>query len=230
MAVDFCVAHAWICALPLSEFFSALIGALVGGGLTMKATKMAHQLESKRLSNEQKTVLNNTLSLLKVELSTAWEIYKYEYADNLLKLADTEPYLNAFPIGENTFPIYDSAPSCLANAPPEITREIIKIYMRIKGLITMVQSNNADYLLACEYGRTETEKLRATITPTLLEPNEEFFKLLSSSYLQHMKVQACLLGMGNNTEGLKNITKEISSTLDSIILKIETHISKNAVI
>lgn len=225
MDFDFCNAIAWISKLPISELISAMTGALVGGLLSMKATMMAHHLESKRLANEQKTILNNILCLLKEELTTAWEIYKYEYADDLLKLEDTIPYLHAFPIGANTFPIYDSAPSCLANAPPEITREIIKIYMRIKGLLTMIEINNSDYALACEHGRTEAEKVRAHLTEKIPEPNDEYFKLLNSTYLKRMTEQAFLLGMGSNTAGLKRITKEIAATLDSIILKINNHIS-----
>ncbi|CAG8864025.1 hypothetical protein [Pseudomonas fluorescens] len=227
MDFDFRAALAWVGALPLSEFISALIGALVGGLLTMKATRIAHKLESERLIKEQKTVLNNTLCLLKEELSTAWEIYQLEYADDLLKLDDRTPYLESFPIGTNTFPIYDSAPSCLANAPPEITREIIRLYMRIKGLISMIEINNADVVLACEYGRSETEKLRATLSTKISEPTKEFFELLNSSYSTSVKRQAFLLGMGSNTEELKNLTKEIASNLESVITKIDDHISKN---
>lgn len=102
MDFDFCNAIAWMSKLPISELISAMTGALVGGLLSMKATMMAHHLESKRLANEQKTILNNILCLLKEELTTAWEIYKYEYADDLLKLEDTIPYLHAFPIGANS--------------------------------------------------------------------------------------------------------------------------------
>lgn len=227
MDFDFCAALAWIGKLPLSEFISALIGAVVGGVLTMKATMMAHQLESKRISAEQNTILKNTLCLLKEELITAWKIYKEEYADELLALDDKTPYLNIFPIGANTFPIYDSAPSCLANAPPEITRDIIRIYMRIKGLITMVEVNNADFDKACEYGRNETERLRATIPQTAPIPNKEYVQLLQSSFENHRNVQASLLGMASTTEALKSLTKEIASTLESVTIKIDTYVSEN---
>ncbi|MBI6781612.1 hypothetical protein [Pseudomonas syringae] len=203
----------------LKELWIALVGAIVGGLFTMWATHLTQKGELNRAAQERREekvqieaehhmVLANTAKLILVEITTAWNVYRDEYAADLMQLPDGVPYLCVFPVGENSFPIFDSAPTCLAQLPTETAQLIVRFFMRAKGLIAMVNMNNIDTERAREYANAELQKRSSQ---ALLSVQLENAEDINTSYVQDAKRMASLIGMGSTADGMKGLTLEIET-------------------
>lgn len=212
------------------ELWSALVGAVIGGMFTLWATRAAQKSESKRASSEREfrqrqleddrvVVLTNTVALIMVEISTAWDLYQAEYALDLMALPDGDPYLCVFPVGSNPFPVFDSAPACLTQLPSETSKQIVRFYMRAKGLISMIEMNNADTERAREYANLELQS-RPYQMPTVDMSEEQQVSALLAKYEEDARRMAFLIGMGTTADGLKGLTREIGT----LVLDIESRL------
>lgn len=202
------------------ELSIGLIGALIGGAFTWVAAIRSHNLEvaSKKKNDEQ--VLINTLSLIRAELTVAWGIYQEEFSNDLVELPYGRPYLNLFPVGANPFPIYDSAPPCLAELPPELAKDVVYFYVRAKGLIEMINVNNNAYLEAGKYAR---ESLIKKQPEDRVEPFDA-----GQFYAAKQYEMGVLLNMGGMTESLKALTVELEFRLTLLQASIDGFIGQAA--
>jgi hypothetical protein len=203
------------------EIISAFIGAIIGGYFTSRATSRAHKLERSRRIEEENTTTRNTLRLIQVELNTAWEIYNQEYVSELLALPPTTPHLFTLPIGDNPFPIFDSAPLHLAHVPPAISTKIVRIYMRIKGLVKMINTNNNECEIVAEHARTEWKKGFEHARSSQLPVPTEIQNEINDIYDREMQIMARQLGMGGSADLLKIMTLELKDYVESISLDID---------
>jgi hypothetical protein len=215
----------------LKELWSALGGALIGGLFTMWATHRTQMGESDRatqerrddraqVEDERQLTLANTAQLILVEVTTAWKVYQAEYATELMQIPDGAPYLCVFPIGDNSFPIFDSAPGSLAQLPIATSQQIVRFYMRAKGLISMINMNNLDTERAREFANLELQK-RSSQTESLAGFDTELAEI-SSRYAQDAHRMASLLGMGSTADGLKGLTGEI----EGLVLDIQSRLTQ----
>ncbi|WGV22921.1 hypothetical protein QIY50_12660 [Pseudomonas putida] len=198
-----------ICVLDwLASFFPRVlskeaISALVGGGIAgwfgFKATKKAHEYALQKAESEEVKVTTQTLRLMLVEIQTAWKIYKEEYAPDLEALPDDAPHLLVFPLGENIFVVYDSAPSCMANLPSEVSETLVRIYMRMKGMVAMIKLNNEETLEAIRLGQEQVLKL----TVSGKDPKD-----LEDTFIMH---QARKMKMETNARSMRGLAAEIDS-------------------
>lgn len=213
------------------ELWIALGGALVGGLFTMWATHLNQKGEYERAAQarrddqaqikaERQMVLANTASLILVEITTAWNVFRDEYAAELRQLPDGDPFICTFPIGDNSFPIFDSAPSCLAQLPIEASQQIVRFYMRAKGLISMVNMNNIDTERAREYANVELQKRNSQ--KSSIKSANEHADASNTRYFQDAHRMALLLGMGSTADGLKGLTKEI----ENLVLDIQARLAR----
>lgn len=193
---------------------AAILGAGIAGYCSFLATKKAHLYNIEKTDREEKAFTSNTFTLIMIEIKTAWEVYNNEYANDLLLLKPGKPYIVIFPVGTNTFSLYDSSPSCLANLPIEIAEKIVLIYMRMKGLIAMIEVNNHDTRQA--YHATEIrmqiirDEMAARGRP--LEGED-----LESIYQNHINHEATKIGMGSTADGMKLLGAEIDDLYNSLI-------------
>lgn len=202
------------------ELFSALVGAVIGGLYTSRATTKAHglQAEEKKLHSNQ--TLNRTLVLIRCELQAAWTIYRNEYALELLELPRHQPYMTLFPIGQNPFPIYDSAPACLAEAPTDISVKIVHIYMRAKGLIETIKMNNEAFRLASAHARDAIREADKNHTAGEIDLN-----VLYTSELHYMGE---FLHMAGLAEAMQKLTGELDDHIEVLIRKINDFVGQEA--
>lgn len=185
-------------AVTSPEAVSAVVGAGIAGWFGFQATKRAHAYALQKATTEEQKVTRNTLELLMVEISTALTIFEEEYASDLDQIPEGAPYICDFPIGENTFPIYDAAPSCMANFKPEVAAAIVRIYMRMKGMVAMIKMNNQETTQAHEAARMEMFKLSG-ISFTHSEGLYEQFVIAAANNLQ----------MGSTADAMKALAVEI---------------------
>lgn len=198
------------------EVLIALAAAYIGARATSKATIRAHELATQKSKNDEKETTHNTLRLIRAELATAWDVYMYEYGKGLLLVPEDSPYVMMLPIGDNPFPIFDSAPSCLANVEPSISAKIVRIYMRTKGLITMIKLNNADCQTVYNAGRFATQSLVNKAISDGVVIDEESARKLNDYHNFYVEQEAKQLGMGGTANGMKNLTVELEVLLNNI--------------
>ena len=210
-----------------TEVFIALTAAYIGARATSKATTKAHNYSINKSKHDELETTRNTLKLIKVELTSAWEIYFSEYGSDLLELQDGEPCTDIFPIGENPFPIYDSAPSCLANIDPQLSAKIIRSYMRVKGLISMINLNNADCKIAFSAGRNATQELANRAIAEGIEINEDLTKNLDKYHDYYSIQEARKLRMDQTAHAMKLLTIELRDLLSTVSTDIDRFINES---
>ncbi|MDT3312281.1 hypothetical protein QZR14_13050 [Pseudomonas sp. rhizo66] len=198
------------------EVAIALVAAYIGARATSKSTIRAHELATQKSKNDERAVTCNTLRLIKAELTTAWDIYMYEYGKGLLLVPDDSPYIMMLPIGDNPFPIYDSAPPCLANIDPSVSAKIVRIYMRTKGLITMIKLNNVDCQAVYNAGRFATQKLVNKAIADGAAIDEAGARKINDYHIFYVDQEANQLGMGGTANGMKLLTGELEILLNNI--------------
>ncbi|WP_192553040.1 hypothetical protein [Pseudomonas sp. IzPS59] len=140
----------------------------------------------------------------------------FEYGKGLILVPEDTPYIIMLPIGDNTFPIYDSAPPCLASVDPAISAKIVRIYMRIKGLITMIKLNNADCQTAYNAGRYAVQNLIGKAISDGQAIDEDGARRINEYHDFYIEQEAKQLGMGGTANGLKFMTSELGELLVSI--------------
>ncbi|MFJ3371003.1 hypothetical protein [Pseudomonas sp. NPDC086251] len=213
--------------LVSKEIFSAFLGAIIGGYFTSRATTKAHELNNDRQTEQEKTITNNTLRLIQVELNTAWELYNEEYVDTLLALPPGTPHLYTFPIGDNPFPIYDSSPPHLANVPSAISGKIVRIYMRTKGLIKMINENNRDCEIVFEYARNKWKEAFESVTASGRPVPKEIQDIVDHIFDKESQNMSRQMGMGASAEGLKDLTRELRDSILTISKDIDSYLKEN---
>lgn len=185
-------------AIFSKEAVSAVVGAAIAGWFGFKATERAHAFALAKVAEEDARTTKQTLKLLMVEVTTALKIFDDEYAGDLEALSDGEPYIVQFPIGENTFAIYDAAPTCLANMSPEISSTLVRLYMRMKGIVAMIKANNEDTAQAHAAARMELLRMG---NATLMETGV--------LYEQLVRAAAENLLMGSTADAMKELAVEV---------------------
>ncbi|AZE76132.1 hypothetical protein [Pseudomonas synxantha] len=204
-----------------TEVFIALVAAYIGARATSKATTKAHNFSIEKSKSDNLENTQNTLKLIKAELTSAWDIYYSEYGSDLLQLLEGEACVDVFPIGDNPFPIYDSAPSSLANIDPAISANIVRIYMRVKGLISMININNADCQTIYDAGRNATQKLANKFIAEGKELNEELAKKLEEYHDYYAHQEAKKLRMDRTAYSMKLLTIELQNSLAIAVADID---------
>ncbi|NMZ34066.1 hypothetical protein [Pseudomonas proteolytica] len=190
----------------IAAITAAIFGAAIAGYFSFLAIKKAHKYNMEKADLEVRTVTSNTLRLIMIEIKTAWEVYDAEYAKDLNTLAEGEPYIATFPVGANTFSLYDSSPSCLANLPIDLAEKIVLIYMRMKGLIAMIELNNSDARQV--YSSTEIN-VQAICNERVASGRPLTGEELEKVFNTHLNHEAVRLGMGSTANGMKLLGAEI---------------------
>jgi hypothetical protein len=197
---------------------TALTGALVGGLFTMWATTRSHKLQRKAQNIIDESLLYNTANLIYVEISIAVEVYMEEYGKDLLDLPEGEPYINIFPIGDNPFPVFDSSPSSLSQLDPELSGLIVRLYMRAKGIVKMIEINNAD----TKEIRSIAEKDIMKQTPGIIKAQgSQSSQYLQDSFNKDVLARSLIRDMPSMATALKSITLEILSLRNEVKVRIE---------
>ncbi|MCK9704969.1 hypothetical protein [Pseudomonas syringae] len=203
-----------------TEVFIALIAAYIGAAATSRAADKSHHLAKQKATQDEIQLTNNTLKLIRTEITTAWNIFIFEYGSDLLELDKDQPYICVFPIGHNTFPIYDSSPACLANIEPALAEKIVRTYMRTKGLISMINMNNAHSEAAINTGRSQLIEFQEAAILDNQPPMNQDERDLRYGFL--VRQEAIALGMADNANGMRSVAKELAVLIQTIDSQIDT--------
>lgn len=205
---------------------SALLGALVGGFFTRNAPFKAHSLSTRTAKIDRLTSTKSTLALLKLEIEAAWSVYHTEYAPELMALPEEAPYITSFEIGRDTFVIYDSMPECLIEIAPDVAGEVVQLFMRIKGLVAMIEKNNQYSELCSQAGLQKLDQIiltqlknNAEITPETAEAHEKYLRAWTDFH-------AIKMGMGAHAYAMRTFTSELDRMVASALSGLAREIRK----
>lgn len=223
------VLECFVGVLRSEAFFSlltALIGALVGGWFTRNATLKAHRLSTTSAQIENHTNTKNSLTLIKAEIKAAWSIYNQEYVRGLLNLPDGDPYLVAWAIGKDSFVIFDTMSQCLSEISTDVSGMVVTVYMRLKGVVAMVEQNNEYAGLASGVGVRRHDEILAPFIESGREMSGEELKKHQEYLEKYIKWQAIRIGMGEHADALKKLTQDLIVDVDAVFEGLDAEISK----
>lgn len=199
------------------SMISGLVGALIGGFFTLKAAIFTHHQVMRKEEAAEKEKMLTTLMLIRTEVATAWKLVKDEYANQLLDLRPDTPYLTFFPLGASPFPIFDSGPQALNLLPQALANDVVKFYLRAKGLIAMIELNNRSYHQALEHGRslltryTEQAREQGRVLPD--DMRDEIFNGGTEYMASH-------IGMSDTANGMRALCLELEIVVNRITVKV----------
>jgi hypothetical protein len=118
------------------EFASALVGALIGGGVSLYTTHKSHRMETqKELKREEKEV-HNLLLAMQTEMSTLWQFHmrKVGYLIEELKEGDVLQFY--YPLTLDYFTVYHESADQLGKVRNDKLRNIIVVcYNKAKKVV-----------------------------------------------------------------------------------------------
>lgn len=125
------------------EFWSGLIGALIGGAATLLASWWQHHLENKRKQEENDESINATLQAIKAELECLRERYDESIGRQLESTNDDIPFLFYYYATEDYFTIYTQNSFLIGQIPNDnLRKKIVAAYIKMKGLLDTYKTNN----------------------------------------------------------------------------------------
>lgn len=161
------------------NFFSALLGAIVGGAATYIATmhgvKSAHKMDIQKEQQNLETSLHSFYRSALVEIETSWSIYSNAIGIDIEKLTEGEPFLKFYPITQDYFSTYKANTSLIGRIPDNDLRNLlVKSYAEFQSfsetlnLSNRLVSDHQEWSWLAAQTNNEIHKLRAKATHEIL--------------------------------------------------------------
>lgn len=224
-----------ISKLPLALLSTAIpFGAIAASfhsteqtGKQISNAKSAQAYEQQLQKYHESIAVINTINLIIIELGEAWDIYYREYALELIRVPEGEAYIATYALGDNLFPIFNSAPMLIANAPFDITSDIVRIHMRIKGLITTLNNNNRNSEIVRQSAIRQADDEIADLRRCGITSESVLQSRWVELYSFYSKKEAHNLAMNHETASLKALTALIQKFIAELIPKIKEYVRTN---
>lgn len=124
-------------------FISALIGAIVGGFFTLKATDKAIREENAKEIRRDDKEVQNLLDALGVEISALWDFHMRRLGGTIEQLPDGQALEIYYPLTQDYFTIYNSnAVSIGRIKDSELRKSIVVTYNKCKKVVDGFKYNN----------------------------------------------------------------------------------------
>ena len=117
---------------------------LIGGGITLCATVLAHWLLASREDRKHQKTLNGVLQGIHDELETLWTTYKAGMGDRLEKaLKDNKPFWGYYPLTQEYCTIYTENASLIGQIKDRNLRKaIVTTYLKFKVVVDSYKVHN----------------------------------------------------------------------------------------
>ena len=161
------------------NFFSALLGAIVGGVATYIATmhgvKSAHKMDLQKEQQSLETSLQSFYLSALVEINTLWSIYSNAIGGDIENLDEGEPFLKFYPITQDYFSTYKANTSLIGRIPDnDIRNLLVKSYAEFQSFSETLNLNNRlvsdhqEWSWLAAQTNNEIHKLRTQATHEIL--------------------------------------------------------------
>ncbi len=124
-------------------FISALIGAVVGGYFTLKATDKAIREENAKEDRQEEKEVQNLLDALGVEINALWSFHMRRIGEVVEQLAENTPLMIYYPLSQDYFTIYNTNAAAIGRIKEAPIREsIVVTYNKCKKVVDGFKYNN----------------------------------------------------------------------------------------
>lgn len=124
-------------------FISALIGAVVGGYFTLKATDKAIREENAKEDRQEEKEVQNLLDAIGVEINALWSFHMRRIGEKIEALTEGQSLDIYYPLTQNYFTIYDSNASMIGRVrDPQLREAIVITYNKCKKVVDGFKYNN----------------------------------------------------------------------------------------
>jgi hypothetical protein len=124
-------------------FSSAIIGAIIGGYFTLKATKDSFKNQKEELIENEKRLIKSILHSIHDEIETIYEHYQETMGSRLESLNHGEPLLCYYPLVSDFFTVYNTNGIFLGRINDnDLRKKIIQTYTLAKGMVDSFRLNN----------------------------------------------------------------------------------------
>lgn len=140
-------------------FISALIGGVVGGYFTLKATDKAIRTENEKENRQEEKEVQNLLDSLGVELDTLWSFHMRRIGAMVEALTPDKALEFNYPLTQDYFTVYNTNAGkigCIKE--PELRKAIVVCYNKAKKVVDGFKYNNELFI---EYNRFKADAVRA---------------------------------------------------------------------
>lgn len=182
--------------LKSKEFAAALIGGLFALGGVL----LAHFANIKSLKKERTRELISFLHSIHTELTSVYERYLSSVGNLIQRHPPNQPFLGIYIAEEDYFTVYAANTHMIGRIPdPEIRKNIVQIYIAIKGHMDSFKANNDYY--------ADLKKLAPSLD----------FQLIS----QDPNALLAYTQIASYGEILRNSDKQVKIAFENILPKIE---------
>ncbi len=129
------------------NFISAIIGALIGGGITFLAayfsTKQAHKNQQSIEYIKDKKIISGLLQAIHDEAEIVFDRYQETMGTQLESLEEDKGLLYYYPLISDFFTIYNGNSLLIGRIPDnDLRKQIIKTYTLSKAMVDSYRMNN----------------------------------------------------------------------------------------
>lgn len=134
----------------MSNFFTfiitlvgAIVGGLIAGYYSLKATKEAHHHQKTLAEENEKLIISSLLQAIHDELETIFDQYQETMGHKVESLNDGEPLNFYYPVVSDFFTVYHGNSFLLGRIRDnDLRKSIIKTYTIAKGMADSFKLNN----------------------------------------------------------------------------------------
>lgn len=125
------------------SLFIGLVGALMGGGFSLWATKKSHDFTSKREIAREERIIISLQQAIYDEVETLWESYMKGMGVQIEALQENQPMLAIYPVTQEYFTVYAGNSFLIGRIDDhDLRRSIISSYTKAKALLDSYRMNN----------------------------------------------------------------------------------------
>lgn len=125
-----------------SELLAALIGALIGGLLTVLANWISHRLQCKAADRAEDTLINGFIWSIHTEVTAIHARYMETFGEVVRTSLDNTAFNYHFLIQEDYFTIFNNNSALIGRIKDkELRDKIINTYSNAKGMVDTLRQN-----------------------------------------------------------------------------------------
>ncbi|HAT2204301.1 TPA: hypothetical protein I8271_001117 [Kluyvera intermedia] len=154
-----------------TEFWSGLIGAVIGGLFTLWGTLIEGNRERKTKEDDLLTKKINILKGVKTEIELITALYNQRMNSHINNYKDGQILDVYFLITQNNFVFYESNAEFISELDENVLKDVVRFYITAKSLIDTFNTNN-----------TNINKISEIAIKIAEEPMNESYRGLLAAY------------------------------------------------
>jgi hypothetical protein len=117
------------------NLLSAIIGAVIGGGVTVWAQIRSADNQRKLEERSEAVMIHGFVQAIADEITSVWERYSEDIGPHLKDLPEGQA-ATVFPLQQSYFVVFDSSASLIGRIPDaKLRQQIIATYIEAKGFV-----------------------------------------------------------------------------------------------